>query len=238
MDEPRAAVVWAAINAVARADDAPPSVRHVVIACARALGAAGAGMLVARDDQPREPLFATGPQVEELEELQVTLGEGPCFDAASAGGPVLAGDLAGRRARLRWPTFAPTAVHRGVRAIAAFPVRAGGARLGALGVYREQAGVLEPAELAQGLMFADAALVLAARPGDGIAPDLDDIITSATTGRRAEVHQATGMIAAQLDLNVADALAALRAHAYASGLRLNELAAEVVSRKVRFAPPP
>lgn len=228
---------WAAINASAQAEGMAPCLRHVVIACAKALSAVGAGLLVAHDGEPREPVFATGPRVEELEELQLTLGEGPGFDALSAGGPVLAGDLAADRALRRWPTFAPAAAARGIRTIAAFPIRVGGARLGALGVYREEAALPEPSEVAQGLLFADAALVLAARPGDGVAPDLEKLVDSAAGGRRAEVHQATGMVAAQLELSVADALVALRAHAFASDRRLNELAVDVVTRKVRFGPP-
>jgi hypothetical protein len=50
------------------------------------------------------------------------------------------------------------------------------------------------------------------------------------------VHQASGMIAAQLDVNVADALVRLRAHAFANDRPLAEVAADVVARRLRFAP--
>jgi hypothetical protein len=55
--------------------------------------------------------------------------------------------------------------------------------------------------------------------------------------RRAEVHQATGMVAAQLGVGVPDALVALRARAYVTGQRLSEVASEVLARRLRFAAP-
>jgi hypothetical protein len=48
------------------------------------------------------------------------------------------------------------------------------------------------------------------------------------------VHQAAGMIAVQGSMSVKDALVTLRAHAFAIGCRLGELADRVVSRATRF----
>lgn len=52
--------------------------------------------------------------------------------------------------------------------------------------------------------------------------------------RRAVVHQAAGMISVQLGVDVAEALLRLRAHAFATGRSMADLAAEVVERRVRF----
>ncbi|HYS41343.1 MAG TPA: ANTAR domain-containing protein, partial [Pseudonocardiaceae bacterium] len=49
-----------------------------------------------------------------------------------------------------------------------------------------------------------------------------------------QVHQATGMIAMQLDLTMEDAFVRLRAMAFAGQRPLAELAADVVARRVRF----
>ncbi len=48
------------------------------------------------------------------------------------------------------------------------------------------------------------------------------------------IHQATGMIAAQLDDTVANALARLRAAAFAAGRSMEEIAQDVVEGRVRF----
>lgn len=212
------------------------SLRHPVIACADALAAAGAGLSVARTGAQREPVLASAPAAEDLEELQSTLGQGPGMDAVAGRGPVLVADLTRPEARHRWPLFAAAAVERGVRGMFAFPVAVGAALIGVLDVYRLQAGPLRPGELADGLVFADALLVLALNELGGIDPGADTMAGSVVNERRAQVHQATGMVAAQLGVSMPDALAALRARAYVTGQRLSDLAADVVARRVRLAP--
>ena len=59
---------------------------------------------------------------EQLAELHLTLGQGPCLDAAASGGPVLASDLAGGESGRRWPVFALAARQAGAAAIFAFPM--------------------------------------------------------------------------------------------------------------------
>ena len=49
-----------------------------------------------------------------------------------------------------------------------------------------------------------------------------------------EVHQAAGMVSEQLDLRTSDALVLLRAAAYASERPIDDLAHDVVTRRLRF----
>ena len=51
---------------------------------------------------------------------------------------------------------------------------------------------------------------------------------------RIVIHQASGMIAAQLDDTMASALARLRAAAFANGRSMYDVAQDVVERRVRF----
>jgi hypothetical protein len=227
--------VWGAVTARARQEGTPVSLRHAVAACADSLASAGAGLVMARSG-PGEPLLASGPLTEELEELQFLLGEGPCMDAVAGHGPVLVPDLAGPDAHRRWPVFAPAAVDRGVRGMFAFPVAAGAALVGVLDVYREHPGSLAQQELADALTFADVILLLALDYQRGIAADPGDLLDTTHGARRAHVHQATGMVAAQLEVSVTDALAALRAYAFAHGRRLADVAADVLDRRLRLTP--
>jgi hypothetical protein len=228
--------VWAAISARARQEGVPVSLRHAVIACADSLAAAGAGLVMARNGTPREPLLASSAVTEELEELEFLFGQGPSMDAAAGRGPVLVADLSGPDAYHRWPVFAPAAVDRGVRGMFAFPVAAGAALVGVLDVYRHGPGSLAQQELADALTFADAVLLLALDSRGGIASDLSDLLDTALSARRAHVHQATGMVAAQLEVSVTDALAALRAYAFTHGRRLGDVAADVLDRRIRLSP--
>ncbi len=193
------------------------------------MSAMGAGLSMTRDGGVLEPLLATDPVVGELDELQVALGEGPSCDALAFGAPVLESDLAGVAAGSRWPAFASAGAELGVRGVFAFPVGAGAARLGVLSVYRQQAGPLNRDQATDGLVFADAVFVLSLDHRHGISADLDEVIETAFTARRAEVHQAAGLVAAQQSITVTNALARLRAHAYSSGLPLHRIAADVMA---------
>ncbi|HEY4466090.1 MAG TPA: GAF and ANTAR domain-containing protein [Streptosporangiaceae bacterium] len=229
----RADGVWLSITALAHREGTVVAVRHAVLACAGALGA-GAALSVAVDHRPYEPVFATDARSDELAELQATLGEGPSIEAARGDGPVLGGDLAATDARARWPEFAPLALARGVAAIFAIPVGSGAARVGVLSLYRDQPDALSREHLDAVLRYADAAMTLALDDRGGLAPGAADLIGPSFSARRAEVHQATGMISVQLGISLTDALVTLRARAYAEGRPLSYLAADVVSRRTSF----
>ena len=231
MTDDRHIRVWTAIDICAQWENASVSVRHACIAASQAMSAIGACL-----SMTGEPVHATDPRSAELEELQLTLGEGPCRDAADSDVPVLVADLASERARRLWPVFAPAAAERGVKAMFAIPVAAGAARVGILDLYRLREGPLTAGELAEALTFADAALILALDRRGGVATDVHEAIGAGFTGHRAEVHQAAGMVAAQVDANVTDALALLRAHSYLHDRRLGDVAADVVAHRLRFSP--
>ena len=51
---------------------------------------------------------------------------------------------------------------------------------------------------------------------------------------RAEVSQATGMLVAQLEVEPAEALVRLRAHAYSTGRSATDVARDILDRKLRL----
>lgn len=88
-----------------------------------------------------------------IEDLQYTLGEGPCVDAYELQRPVLEPDLAAPNVA-RWLAFTPTAVNAGARAIFGFPIEIGAVRLGALNLYRDRPGPLTDDQHADALVLA------------------------------------------------------------------------------------
>lgn len=111
-----------------------------------------------------------------------------------------------------------------------------GARcLGVLNVYRDRPGVLHSVELAAALRATDSAVLALLECGmeedTSVGTDADTPHTY-----RAEVHQATGMITEQAGIDAASALARLRAAAFATGRPVDEVALDVVNRRVRFEP--
>lgn len=236
MNDNQATRVWAAINAVARADGVAPTVRHGCVACARQLGGVSVGLSIIAGPAVREPVFATDQHAEELEELQLTLGEGPSWDATADNSPVLVADLDSTESKRRWPIFAPAAVERGAPSLLALPLSAGAAMVGVLNVYRRSANRLLPAEITDALAYADAILVLALDKYGGVSAGRGFSEDVGLAERRAEVHQAAGMVSVQLGVGVTEALARLRAYAFLQDRRLTEIAAEVVARRLGFSP--
>lgn len=221
--------------------------------CSRALPVTGVGLaLMTNEDRPAGVVAASDGVAVVLEDLQFTLGEGPCVEASRSGRPVLVPDLAGPDPVLngaRWPAFSAEAHASGVGAVFAFPLRIGGIRIGVLDLYRDRAGALEQDDLAAALAFADAAtslvLHLQTRQPVRSFPGLHEGGTEPTTGElapwsmplahdRAVVHQATGMISVTADVGVAEALVLLRARAYTDQRPVDAVASDVVAGRVRF----
>ena len=232
----RAIGVWLSITALARSEGTAVSVRHAVSACGEAVGA-GAALSMSTGGGSHEPVFATDSRSDELEDLQATLGQGPSAEVIGGIGPVLEGELAGAGALARWPEFAPAAVARGVAAVFAVPVGVGAARLGALGLYRDWPGPLSQDQADALLLYADAVLMLALDERGGLAPGAADLLEAGFTERRAEIHQAVGMISVQLGVSLTDALVALRARAYAEGRTIAQVAGDVIARRLSFTSP-
>lgn len=220
---------------VDHANGDPVGVAHVGAAAMSAVGVDGAALTVTLAASPRETLYASDPIASELEELTLTVGEGPGIDAL-AGGPALAADLSSPECEARWPVFAPAAVDTGVRAVFALPLQVGGVRLGVMDLYRARAGPLDPHELADALLLADTAcaLLLDLAPSEQRAPGGRE--PESARPQNPEVHQATGMLIVQLGVSAAVALVRLRAYAYSNERHLRDVAEDVVARRLRFSP--
>jgi hypothetical protein len=107
---------------------------------------------------------------------------------------------------------------------------------GALEICRDVDGRLSPDELADALLFADTATtVLLGGPATPETLDGADL-WGTEPERRWGVHQVTGMVSMQLNTALGEAFLRLRAHACVTGLRLSEVAADVVARRLRFTP--
>lgn len=200
---------------------------------AEVTGTTGAGIMLMSGDVPRGSLCTTNDVSARVEELQFELGEGPCVDAYNLDRPVLEPDLA-HPAVPRWLAFTGPAVDAGVRAIFGFPLQVGAVRLGALNLYCDRPGRLTDEQHAEALVMADvvaqAVLLLQAdAPAGKLASELE-----AGADFQYVVHQASGMVAAQLDITVTQALVRLRAYSFGNDRPLAAVARDVVARTLRF----
>jgi len=205
--------------------------------CASVTQATGAGLMLMSGDTPRGSVATTDSVSTLIEDLQFGLGEGPCVDAYRQDWPILEPDL-GSPEVPRWLAFAPPAVEAGARAVFGFPLQVGAVRLGALNLYYDQPHHLTEEQHANALVMADVAaqallIMQAQAPSGALAAELES-----GSNFQNVVHQATGMVAAQLEVNVAQALIRLRGHAFGRGRPLAEVAQDVVARRLRLADDP
>lgn len=227
--------LWALV--VAQADGRPAAIEHVGAVAKSIVGVDSAAVSVVLSASPRETVYASDRVASTVEELALTLGEGPGVDAL-ADGPVLVADLNAAYCLARWPGFAPAATRAGVLAVFALPLRIGAIRLGVLDLYRAGPGGLDAEQLADALMLADMMGTLLLDEAGRARPRPDGSWPEHAGAQHPVVHQATGMVIVQLGVTAAVALIRLRAHAYAHDRKLRDVAADVVARRLRFAPDP
>jgi hypothetical protein len=233
--------IWKLVSAQAARRRSRASIADVCAAAA-SLDVSGAWVTASGGTNPGQAMCATDVVSESLAEVQITLGEGPCHDAAVSGAPVLAANLADGTGH-RWSAFAEAAVRAGAAAVFAFPLRIGAIRVGVLGLYRVREGPLDIFQLGSALILADIATVLLVdaevRPADNPQPDAPRAGQSPDlASHQAEIAQATGMLTEQLGVGIAEAFARLRAYAYAQDRRLSDIAHDIVTRRLRLDPDP
>jgi hypothetical protein len=197
---------------------------------ARALSASGVGVSLMASNGVHGMAAASDPDTARIEELQFTFGEGPCIDAVAAGRPVLVPDLADG-AMSRWPGYTFAVLDAGIRAVFAFPLQVGAARLGVLVVFRALSGAMSRPELGQALTVADQ-VVTTLLDGQEQTTEVDEL--DEAFEHRAALFQAQGMVMVQLGISLAEALARIRAHAYATDRPLSEMAADIVARRLHL----
>ena len=242
MTDSRALAVWAQVAAHAATHGQRPSVADVCAVAVSSAQLSGSWVVAARGTDPDFVMWVTDPVSEQLAELQLTLGEGPCHDVLVSARPVLAGDLGDAESARRWPAFTPAACQLGAGAVFALPLIVGAIRAGVLGLYRGAPGPLSGRQFGDLLILADAATVMllgsehgGTENGDGVALDgqAPDLAL-----HRAEIDQATGMLTVQLGVPVAEAFARLRAYAYSQDRRLADVAGDIVARRIRLGRDP
>jgi GAF domain-containing protein len=183
-------------------------------------------------------LGSSGAPARVYDELQFTLGEGPCLDAVAQRRPVLVADLA-ELDDSRWPVYGPAMLAHRIRGVFAMPVVIAGEHVGALDLFRTQPGDLEGHRMAGAISAAElAGIPLLDLMRNDLRAAVDDPESDAWAElhmlSRAEVSQATGMLVAQLDVDPAEALVRLRAHAYATGRSATDVARDILERRLRL----
>lgn len=213
-------------------ETARSSTGRLCTACVDVLSVTGAGITIMGGDQAG-PICVSDPSVAALEDLQYTIGQGPCRDAFRTGLSVHAPRL-DMDAFALWPSFVSLARDSAIGAVFAYPLITAGAKVGVLTLYQHDEGDLTVEQhddsLALTEVITETVLSLQDEaPAGTLAPGLDDAVRY-----RAEIYQASGMVAIQLAIPPAEALLRIRGHAFANDRTIVETAADIVAGRLRL----
>jgi len=222
------------LGALGAVDGSDLSIQGMCEGCASALMVRASSIVLMVGEGLPATTSTSDPKINPLEDIQFSLGAGPTFDAYRWGVPVVETDLI-EAPPMRWTEFSDLAVRSGMASVFSFPLQIGAARLGALTLYQSRTGALGDGTYADALVMAGVVtrLILALQAGT-----VEAAMITLSTGEieHADVHQASGMVSAQLGIGVGEALDLLRARAFSEGVNVRTLAADVISRQVRFFP--
>lgn len=195
-----------------------------------ALGVDGAGISIAGPDGRLRFVTATDETVVRIEERQVGSGQGPCHDAFRSRARVVVPDLR-ELPDDRWGDYPGFAVAHGCLSIAGLPMVVDDRAIGALDLYRRDAGVWDDETLDNAQLVADMATGLIANhrtleDTQALAEQLQGALDS-----RIVIEQAKGILVERHGGDMAEAFHHLRAHARSHQLKLREVAAYVVEHR-------
>jgi hypothetical protein len=225
----RTTLVTSLTRAFARLTPDEPFALRLCRAFTRLASADGGAISLSFTTSERTVLCATDGLVSLLEDVQDTLREGPSLDALRTAEPVVSNSWQDQVDR--WPvlmTSAPPVVSSTL--VHAFPMRPERTLVGVVSLHiRRPRPLVRPVD-----DLAFLADVLGAAIVGGIPErDGDHVLWS----ERDRISQATGMIVAQLGLGPVDALAVLRAHAFAHEASVAEISRSVIARELVFTYP-
>jgi len=217
----------------ARTDRDLDPVKSLCLACTDVLGVSGAGLMLGSRGRSLGCVGVSDHVTETVEQVEFTVGEGPCVAAFRTKMPVFDPDLADDGA-VQWSEFRRGALAAGVRAAFGFPLFVDKVCIGVLNLYHDRSGALTDDQVGDALVVAQFAgrILLnwqADAPPGMVAWQLEKV-----PNHRMQVHQATGRVSVQAGISLADALVLLRAYAFAENRPITAVAADVANERLRF----
>lgn len=198
------------------------------------LGADEVGILLADGKGALQVVTATGSDIRLLELYELQHGDGPCTDASQTGQAIVVDDVTQGD---DWPAWMPAARQLGFRSALALPLRLDGDAFGAVNVLARTTGRFGAAQLAAGSALADVATVvlISEQRMDGLRRLTDQLQNALDS--RIVIEQAKGILAERSRTSPEEAFAVLRRHARSSGVRLHQVAQDVVDARLDLTVP-
>jgi anti-anti-sigma factor len=168
---------------------------------------------------------STSALADELEALQIQLGEGPTLNALASGNRNCAASLVSER---RWPEFSNRAMYRGIASVLSVPLPAHGSTFGAITLYSSTERLFTPKSYgAVESLAAQGAVVIANSILYWQVTELADQLKEALESR-AVIDQAKGILMAREGMSADEAFATLLRASQSGNVKVREIAQRLV----------
>lgn len=207
------------------------AVDYLYLLCARcveALEVDEVGVLLADPQGVLELSAASSEQMDLLELFEMQQAEGPCYDAFVTGEAVAHSDITDDVAMERWPRFAPRAAEIGFRSVFGFPLRLRTDVIGALNLFRYEAGPFAGDDVIAGRTMADMAAVGVMQERAVRSAELRAEQLQHARDGRVIVEQAKGALVERLGISAEEAFTRMRHHARTERLQLTDVCAATI----------
>jgi GAF domain-containing protein len=228
--------LWASVSALATLATGSLGLEDLLTKVAtfavRAIpGADGAGLTLLENDRA-DTVVTTAPFVQEIDDIQYSIGQGPCVSAAADRQTVRSGSLGGDR---RWPRFGARVARLGVHSAVSLPLITATGVVGAMNVYAHGKHVFDEraAELGEAFAVPAAIAVQNAQVLDQtrrLAIKLENALRT-----RGVIDQAVGVLMSRVGVTEQEAIDRLRAMSQQEHRKLAVVAQTIVDEAVRRA---
>jgi GAF domain-containing protein len=194
-------------------------------------GAEGAGLTLLEENRP-DTIVSTADFVAHVDDIQYSLGQGPCLSAVADGQTVISGSLGGDR---RWPRFGSRVARLGVHSVVSLPLITDEGVLGAMNVYAHGKNAFTPDAGQLGELFAVPAAIAVQNAQvlaqtKRLASQLHAALSS-----RGVIERAIGIMMSRSGVTEAEALDRLRILSQHQHEKLPVVAQGIVQEAVRRA---
>jgi GAF domain-containing protein len=194
-------------------------------------GADGAGLTLIENTRP-DTVVTTAPFVQEVDDIQYGIGQGPCITAAADRRTVISGSLGGDH---RWPRFGARAARLGVHSALSLPLLTPTGVVGAINVYAHAKNIFDQHAATLGELFAvPAAIAVQNAQVLAEARRFADRLQHALV-TRAVIDRAVGIMMSRSGVSEQEALTRLRTLSQHEHLKLTEIAQTIVDEAVKRA---
>ena len=194
-------------------------------------GADGAGLTLIEAGRA-DTIVKSEPFVREIDDIQYSIGEGPCISAAAQGQPMRSGSLGGDP---RWPRFGPRAGRLGVHSVLSLPLISADEIVGAMNVYAHAKDAFDERAEQLGQVYAVPAAI--AVQNAQILAQTQRLAARFQAGMtsRSVTDQAIGILMSRSGITPDDAYARIRMLSQHDNTKMVVVAAGIVHEAVRRA---